>query len=103
MAKKWSKLRKQMSKDAQARSRSIADCAIEEIEALNHLRAALQLTQEQIAELIETSQANVSKLERQSDMQISTLQRYVAALGGKLKLVAEVDGKEYRIHQFDAD
>ena len=56
--------------------------------------------QEQIAALLETAQSNVSKLEKQQDMRISTLRRYVQALGGKLKLVAEVKGKDYQLAQF---
>ena len=71
-----------------------------EIEALDQLRKALNLTQEQIAALLETAQSNVSKLEKQQDMRISTLRRYVQALGGTLKLVAEVKGKDYQLAQF---
>ena len=44
------------------------------------------VTQEQIARILEMKQASISKLEGQSDMYISTLSRYVTALGGHLKL-----------------
>ncbi|MCI5066306.1 helix-turn-helix domain-containing protein [bacterium] len=103
MAKKWSEVRKKMPQKAQRESERLARGMIQEIEALHQLRTALNLTQEQIAELVETSQANISKLEKQSDMHVSTLKRYVSALGGKLKLVAEVDGKDYMINQFETD
>ncbi len=101
MAKKWSELRDKMSPEARARAETASKEMMLEIEALDQLRKALNLTQEQIAALIDTAQSNVSKLEKQQDMRISTLQRYVEALGGKLKIVAEVDGKEYMLAQFD--
>lgn len=101
MAKKWQQLRSRMSDEAQARSKAFANGMMLEIEALNLLRSALDLTQGQVAELLQSSQPNVSKLEQQGDMHISTLRRYIEALGGRLKIVAEVKGKDYMLAQFD--
>lgn len=56
--------------------------------ALRELRERRGVTQEQIAEQLGTSRPNVSRIEREDDVRVSTLQRYVAALGGELELIA---------------
>jgi len=56
---------------------------------LRDLRQAQHLTQERMAELMGVEQENVSRLERRADLLLSTLSSYVAAMGGKLRLVAE--------------
>jgi transcriptional regulator with XRE-family HTH domain len=56
---------------------------------LRDLRQAQHLTQERVAELMGVEQENVSRLERRADLLLSTLSSYVAAMGGKLRLVAE--------------
>ena len=60
---------------------------------LRTLREATGLTQEELAQRIAISQSQLSKLERREDHRISTIRRYVAALGGELEIVAVVDGK----------
>ena len=62
---------------------------IEEELTLRDLRRAERLTQERLAELMGVEQENVSRLERRADLLLSTLSSYVAAMGGKLRLVAE--------------
>jgi DNA-binding XRE family transcriptional regulator len=62
---------------------------IEEELTLRDLRQAQHLTQERLAELLGVEQENVSRLERRADLLLSTLSSYVAAMGGKLRLVAE--------------
>jgi transcriptional regulator with XRE-family HTH domain len=57
--------------------------------ALQHLRKARRLTQERMAELLHIGQDSVSRIERRSDLLISTLQSYVEAMGGALKLVVQ--------------
>ncbi|OLD94264.1 MAG: hypothetical protein AUI36_46595, partial [Cyanobacteria bacterium 13_1_40CM_2_61_4] len=56
---------------------------------LRDLRQAEHLTQERMAELMGVEQENVSRLERRTDLLLSTLSSYVAAMGGKLRLIAE--------------
>jgi DNA-binding XRE family transcriptional regulator len=65
-----------------------ADLVEEEL-TLRDLRHAQHLTQERMAELMGVEQENVSRLERRADLLLSTLSSYVAAMGGKLRLVAE--------------
>lgn len=61
---------------------------IEEEYALRDLRKALSLTQAQLAETLGVGQDEVSRIERRADMLVSTLRRFVEAMGGKLELVA---------------
>lgn len=56
--------------------------------ALQELCQARNLTQQQLAEALGISQAALSKMEHQTDIQVSTLRRILAAMGGELKLVA---------------
>lgn len=53
------------------------------------LRQALKLTQKQMASLLQIDQANVSRLEKRTDLMLSTLRQYIAAMGGELRLVVE--------------
>jgi predicted transcriptional regulator len=61
------------------------------------LREAAGKTQAEIAEATKIDQADISRLENREnfdDCQVSTLQRYVAALGGQLELVANFGNKK---------
>lgn len=55
---------------------------------LRDLRKARDLTQERLAELLSIGQDSVSRLEKRSDLLLSTLRSYVEAMGGSLELVA---------------
>ncbi len=64
---------------------------------LRTLREAAGKTQDEVAEASQINQADISRLERREsfeDCQLSTLQRYVAALGGQLELVAAFGNKK---------
>lgn len=67
---------------------------------LHELRRALDLSQKQIGEILEVNQASVSKLERRTDMYISTLRSYIEAMGGRLDVVAHLPGGDVRISNF---
>ena len=69
--------------------------------ALQELRQALKLTQQQIAATQKLNQAAVSKLEHQSDMYVSTLRRFIEAMGGELRIVAHFPQKDITINQFE--
>lgn len=53
---------------------------------LRELRALLGVTQEQLAERLGVQQAAVSRLERREDITLSSLRRYVDALGAELEI-----------------
>ena len=57
--------------------------------ALRELRKAHHRTQASMAEQLGISQDGVSRLEKRSDLLLSTLRNYVEAMGGDLRLVAE--------------
>jgi transcriptional regulator with XRE-family HTH domain len=55
---------------------------------LGELRRRRGVSQTLVADALDVSQPNVSRLELQEDLRVSTLARYVAALGGDLELRA---------------
>jgi DNA-binding XRE family transcriptional regulator len=57
--------------------------------SLRDLRLARHLTQEKMAELLNIRQEGVSRLEKRSDLHLSTLREVVKAMGGELRLVVE--------------
>lgn len=65
---------------------------IEEYLTLQELRNKLNLTQEAMAGLLSVRQANVSKVEKRTDMLISTLRSYLEAMGGTLELTVRIPG-----------
>ena len=74
------------------RRRKIEDRAkalIAEEMSLRDLRKARKQTQARVARELGINQENVSRIERRSDLLISTLNSYVEAMGGTLRLVAE--------------
>lgn len=77
-----------------ARVEARAKELVEEELTLRDLRQAQHLTQERMAELLGVEQENVSRLERRADLLLSTLCSYVAAMGGKLRLVAEFPNRK---------
>lgn len=62
--------------------------AMREALALSELRAARAVTQQELAEALDVSQPNVSRIEHQDDVFLSTLRSYVEALGGRLEVRA---------------
>ena len=60
-------------------------------ERLSGLRKALRLTQVQIAAELGVNQPEISKLENRETFMVDTLARFVAATGGRLRLIAEYD------------
>lgn len=59
-----------------------------ELATLKDLREAVERTQEDLAARLGVGQDTVSRIERRSDILLSTLRRYVEAMGGELQLVA---------------
>src|SRR5882724_10089764 len=66
-----------------------AAALIAEEMSLRELRKARKLTQSRIAKVLGITQDSVSRLEKRSDLLLSTLRKTVEAMGGKLSLVAE--------------
>ncbi len=66
-----------------------ADQLIQEELTLRDLRLALEKTQVELCKVLDMKQDGISRLEHRSDMLISTLTKYVNAMGGNLKITAE--------------
>ncbi len=60
-----------------------------ELATLKDLRQAVERTQQDMAASLGVGQDTISRIERRSDMLLSTLRRYVEAMGGRLELVAQ--------------
>jgi transcriptional regulator with XRE-family HTH domain len=100
MAKKFSALRTKMSPEAQARSAAQTEGMLVEMR-LQELRRSRKVTQVEVAQAMGVEQTAVSKLERRSDMYLSTVYEYVRALGGELKLVASFPEGDIPVQPFE--
>jgi transcriptional regulator with XRE-family HTH domain len=58
------------------------------------LRRARKLTEVRLAKALGITQDGVSRLEKRTDLLLSTLREYVEAMGGKLSLIAEFRDRE---------
>jgi transcriptional regulator with XRE-family HTH domain len=76
--------------EAEAKLRAELDAYAE---GLGQLRRARSLTQQQLAQIMGVSQAQVSRIENETDMYLSTLQSYLEAMGGELHLVGVFEGE----------
>ena len=68
---------------------------------LQELRHARNLSQEQLAQTLSVKQAAVSKLEKRTDMYVSTLRNFIKAMGGDLEIVAKFPDGSVQISQFE--
>jgi DNA-binding XRE family transcriptional regulator len=93
--------RETMSEERIAKNKEKALEILEKM-PLYEIRKALKLTQQQIASELEVSQAAVSKMERQPDMYIKTLDRFVRAMGGRLLVRAVFPQGEVEISEPEA-
>lgn len=97
MTKKWSELKKKMSPQARARVDARVAQTLKSL-PLEEIRKAIGLTQIELAERMDVQQSAVSKTESAADMYLSTLRRYIEALGGTLHITAEFpDGRSMEI------
>ena len=71
-----------------AKRRARIERRASELATLKDLRQAVEQTQEELAASLGVGQDTVSRIEHRSDILLSTLRRYVEAMGGELNLVA---------------
>ena len=101
MAKSFKNLRGKMSPEAQERAKNKTRTMLE-VMPLQELRQARTLSQNEMAKSLGIKQAAVSKLERRADMYLSTLRKFVEAMGGRLEIVAHFPEGDVAIEQFEA-
>jgi DNA-binding XRE family transcriptional regulator len=86
-AKPFKELRDRMSPERRARNEERAKQMEAEL-PLEQLRAARELTQEQLARTLGVNQAAISKMERRADIYVSSLANFIRAMGGELEIRA---------------
>lgn len=91
---KWSDVKKG-SKVPAARIKEIEDEVAAEVLEMNlaQIREAAGLTQVELANKLELVQSGIARVEGANDPRLSTLRRYIKAVGGELKVQAIVGGK----------
>ena len=102
MAKSFKTLRDKMSPEARERSELLAGELSSDMH-LAELRNALGISQDELGQLLKRKQAAISRLERRSDMHVSTLREFIKALGGRLELIASFPEGSYHIKQFEQE
>lgn len=99
MAKKFTELRSRMSPEAQARVEAKAQAMLAEM-PLNELRQARGLSQKMLADVLHVQQPSIAKLEKRTDMYLSTLRSHIEAMGGQLEVVARFPDGAVKISNF---
>jgi predicted XRE-type DNA-binding protein len=99
VAKKFSELRSRMSPESQARAEAKAQAMLAEM-PLNELRQARGLSQKMLAEVLHVQQPSIAKMEKRTDMYLSTLRSHIEAMGGHLEVVARFPDGAVKISNF---
>jgi len=88
-----------MSPDAVGRAQAKAKAMLDEM-PLNELCQARGLSQKMLAEVLHVQQPSIAKLEKRTDMYISTLRSHIEAMGGELEVVARFPEGNVKISNF---
>ena len=88
-----------MSSESQLRAKAAIEQMLLEM-PLHELRQALGLSQKVLADVLHVQQPSIAKLEKRTDMYISTLRSHIEAMGGKLDVVARFPDGSVRINNF---
>lgn len=99
MAKKFAELRAQMSPESRTKADQQAKAMLAEM-PLNELRQARGLSQKMLAEVLHVQQPSIAKIERRTDMYISTLRSHIEAMDGQLEVVAKFPDGSVKISNF---
>ena len=100
MATNFRKVREGMALEWQERIRKRTEELLAEL-SLRELRQARAISQQELAEVLGLNQATISKLERRTDMYLSSLRRFVEAMGGELEVSANFPEGKARIQLFE--
>jgi DNA-binding XRE family transcriptional regulator len=99
MARKFSELREKMSPKAKAESERLFKEALAEM-PLNELRNARGLSQQMLADTLRVQQPAIAKMEKRTDMYISTLRSHIRAMGGEREVIARFPDGDVKIANF---
>ncbi|EOI3364966.1 XRE family transcriptional regulator, partial [Aeromonas hydrophila] len=87
MAKKFNDLRAKMTPESQARAVAKTEAMLAEM-PLDELRQARGPSQKMLAEILHVQQPAIAKMEKRTDMYLSTLRSHIEVMGGQLEVVA---------------
>jgi DNA-binding XRE family transcriptional regulator len=100
MARNYKELQARMDPASRSDNNQRVRAELERM-ALEELRSAKQLTQADMAEMLDVPQSSISRIERRADMYLSTLRNYIHAMGGVLQIQAIFpDGGAVVINRF---
>jgi len=88
---KWADLKKKLSPEAQREVQTRVERTARHLDEIRRVRGMTQVT---LASAMGVSQAQITKVEHQADLYVSTLRRFVEAMGGELELVARFPDAE---------
>ena len=96
---KFSDLLAKLPPDRRTRVDRMAEEMREEMD-LSQLRTARRLSQAALGEILHVEQPAVAKIEKRADMYVSTLRRFIEAMGGELEITARFPDHNVRIKRF---
>jgi DNA-binding XRE family transcriptional regulator len=99
MSHNWREIRRTLSPEQEEATRQYVKSVVAAV-TLNQLREARSLTQASLASVLGINQGSVSKMEKRTDMYISTLRSFIQAMGGQLQIKAVFPEGEVEIEQF---
>ena len=99
MAKTFSDLRAGMTQASCKRSAAKAKVMLAEM-PLNELRQARGLSQNMLADVLHVQQPSIAKIEKRTDMYLSTLRSHIEAMGGELEVIARFPDGVVKINNF---
>jgi len=98
MARKFNELKQRLPAGVRERAERRTKAMLKEL-PLDELRQARKLSQSELADILRVQQASISKLERRTDMYLSTLRRFIEAMGGELEITARFPDGTVRIQR----
>jgi DNA-binding XRE family transcriptional regulator len=99
MARRFSELRAGMSAQSRAKARARAQAMLAEM-PLAELRRARGMSQKALAEMLHVQQPSIARIEKRTDMYLSTLRSHIEAMGGELDVIARFPDGAIRIANF---
>jgi DNA-binding XRE family transcriptional regulator len=99
VAHNWRDIRRKLSPEQEEKTRQYVKSVVEAV-TLNQLREARSLTQANLAGILGVNQGSVSKMEKRTDMYVSTLRSFIQAMGGQLQIKAVFPEGDIEIEQF---
>ena len=99
MTKKFSEIEAKMSPERRAKIAQKVKETLAEM-PLNELRNARGLSQQMLADTLHIQQPAIAKLEKRTDMYISTLRSHIQAMGGELEVIARFPDGDVKIANF---